>query len=1344
MRDFLHKMEQVSPSRTTTIIECLKYAITGELPPGAKTGVSFIHDPRLAHLPEVKAKVALQVKDVRNCPLIVSRSLLATHREKSKQGTLKTLDGSIKRQLPNGDIVSLSSRCGELDREMSTSLGASKAVFENVIFCHQEESNWPLLEAKSVKQRFDDLFASSRYVKALDAIRKTRLEQEGNAKICKAELKHLSRSREEAHQVRTQRTDTQRALGAEEKKLSDVIAKLDPISADLTLYRKKYSELVQYQTEARSCESEKVQLERRLQDLLDSISNEFSGTDEDLREAIEQAEVQFLSKQDTLSRTESSLKTTQRQIESKEDQRSGLLVKKTRLEVEIKRINEATERRNELIGRLAKLLSLTELAGRQALTNELRAEDITEVKHTLQASLRNAEERLAGIKVSTAGEEKQAQTEVDEARAALVRVEQSIAAAETALKENARESAEVKRKLARAKTFSAELEEVNQKLKEASEAREALEALSDAADKEALDTLAARRAEAEASLAGLDAKIGALQRSAMANHERDMLLKNRQSKVDAVRKLRSRHLDMLEQLFAGQPVPQVCTALSSTEDPAASSGSDLPRQFSRRFADLVASAKETQLELNKLERERSSVEAALSFQRKQLHEKQDAARQMEERLLSACGSVDLERHIDKLLLKKKQLASECANDEGSLYLWNKFRDRLAHESECPLCHRNFDNDNDYEDLKNELEQKITSMPRDLQSKKRELENIEKQHQNLIELRPVSQDFLGLQETELPALKAKVDSSNARLEELKGAIDKEATKLEFIQADQSIAQSLQGDIAVMEKFEKEIADMSRSIQRLKPDSNTDGEGSQSLDDLHAQRDALRASCEELSEEIEQVRRKLEAHLTKKQQAINVENSLRDAQHRLEREHQATSNLNSELERLASVNSRLSEELRDWRAQLPSCSETLTSAEARRQEILEARDESLAVAQAETQEWRDRIREFEEVCSAAQPLRGHTRETYDDIVRQLLEFDSGIASLKDEVVTSSEKLNDLRKAIANHKIYQRELQDCVRLRDVRSQLASTALRVKTLQSKIAEYQSSASGATDLLQHVNSLSSQEDRLRKQKQLVVDRVTQLQTELKMLERSLAEKYADAETEYVKKVYEVKTAEMAATDLELFYHALDRAIMSYHAAKMAEVNQIIRDLWRTTYRGNDIDYIEICSEEEPFSTSGANATKQRRTYNYRVVMVKASSVPVASGSQRLGGGGRSNKSVRLSSEARLDMRGRCSAGQKVLASLVIRLALAEVFCLQCGVLALDEPTTNLDRENIESLAYALTEIIKTRSGQRNFQLIVITHDEDFVELLGRADCASHLFRISRNLQGLSEIEKVRIEDQFH
>ena len=57
-----------------------------------------------------------------------------------------------------------------------------------------------------------------------------------------------------------------------------------------------------------------------------------------------------------------------------------------------------------------------------------------------------------------------------------------------------------------------------------------------------------------------------------------------------------------------------------------------------------------------------------------------------------------------------------------------------------------------------------------------------------------------------------------------------------------------------------------------------------------------------------------------------------------------------------------------------------------------------------------------------------------------------------------------------------------------------------------------------------------------------------------------------------------------------------------------------------------------------------------------------------------SHRVVMLKNGLPLDMRGRCSAGQKVLASLIIRLALAETFCQDCGVLALDEPTTNLDR----------------------------------------------------------------------
>lgn len=73
-----------------------------------------------------------------------------------------------------------------------------------------------------------------------------------------------------------------------------------------------------------------------------------------------------------------------------------------------------------------------------------------------------------------------------------------------------------------------------------------------------------------------------------------------------------------------------------------------------------------------------------------------------------------------------------------------------------------------------------------------------------------------------------------------------------------------------------------------------------------------------------------------------------------------------------------------------------------------------------------------------------------------------------------------------------------------------------------------------------------------------------------------------------------------------------------------------------------------------------------------------------------------------LDMRGRCSAGQKVLASIIIRLALAETFCLNCGLLALDEPTTNLDQENIEGLAQALADILRYFNLSDTFSKVLI------------------------------------------
>ena len=53
--------------------------------------------------------------------------------------------------------------------------------------------------------------------------------------------------------------------------------------------------------------------------------------------------------------------------------------------------------------------------------------------------------------------------------------------------------------------------------------------------------------------------------------------------------------------------------------------------------------------------------------------------------------------------------------------------------------------------------------------------------------------------------------------------------------------------------------------------------------------------------------------------------------------------------------------------------------------------------------------------------------------------------------------------------------------------------------------------------------------------------------------------------------------------------------------------------------------------------------------------------------------------------------------------------------------------------------IIASRQAQRNFQLIVITHDEQFLQLLGRSQYADYYWRVLKNEKGHSCIEQYAI-----
>ncbi len=72
------------------------------------------------------------------------------------------------------------------------------------------------------------------------------------------------------------------------------------------------------------------------------------------------------------------------------------------------------------------------------------------------------------------------------------------------------------------------------------------------------------------------------------------------------------------------------------------------------------------------------------------------------------------------------------------------------------------------------------------------------------------------------MKSKVEATQSKLEELKSEIEKESSNFDFIQADESVARKLQGDMAVIEKSERDIAGFNRLlISQAQPSQDSQG-------------------------------------------------------------------------------------------------------------------------------------------------------------------------------------------------------------------------------------------------------------------------------------------------------------------------------------------------------------------------------------------------------------------------------------------------------------------------------------------------------------------------------------------
>jgi len=1269
----------------TTIIECLKYATTGDLPPNAKGG-AFVHDPKLSSDSEVKAQIRLKFKNVRGQTKVVTRSMQSTQKknnkleQKSLEGLLVTTDPST------GEQVSISTRCAELDAEIPLHLGVSKAVLENVIFCHQEESFWPLSEPSVLKKKFDDIFSATRYTKALENIKSLRKDLTAELKLEHQKMEYLKSDQEKSVKVEATLATTERRMEETKERVASLDLQIANVNSNIDRLSEDIQSLVSLLNEVERLQHDLQATNQSRQDLGATLKP-MSESDEQLKAMLEQHLQRVRGAELSLSELESKKAEVVGKIESLTRDFSLHCTRKGALEAECMAYERKLQDRRQMLMKIATMFNLP--VNEYNFSSYESAEATAKLMNEINAKLSAQRERLMTMKSETSAQDA---SRMQQIQVAMVR--------HTSLEETRR----LKRKMV--DEHKSSLDKLEDEIN-AIRSESAMEAMNDCQ----------RQLEEEEQLL-----IGVKNSFLRDEYERklDTLIQNRratESEIDRVQgqmqkgnqisdsrarmDMKSAERQRKEDVFAKswQELKADASALVSPVG-SCSTVEDAERAFDSWQRSRASILKSTQEASEQAQRQLSVLNSRLEHGRSLLARKEADLKEKSKKIDELCGG---DSYASLLEHAEDALTSVTGNInllQSSSATFETFLTQLNRKHECPLCDRGFDDTGAEIALQSKLrdlmKDKSLAQLSELNAKKAELE---KRVGELHSLRPVQADIDRLRLQELPELWAELqamENEQVRLEN-NSMEAKECAATAQSEEKRGMIFRRRFDDAL--RLNRELKGLQVECDRLAQEIALVGVYG-TVAELQTTLTALQATARSTVVEIEA----LQADLRRKESELQLrEGRVRDCREQMMRRQLQQADLG----RLQAQQQELSESVKKCNEEIGRIGEELEVAGKTLAELRAERDTWLVTANERENVGRAALEEAQNYVNQVRVLQKEivSRVDPNEELKRLLEAvdecEGAISVQQRHLKSIQEDLSRQSKQAAEVQLLERTILDNMKHRELGKRSEQTEGKLVSLQSRLSGVDRS------------HLHGQQSRAQlKQSDLMGERsgllgeLRQLEDQAERLRQELRTEYPDVARNYQNQLVRVRAITLGSDDLDKYARALDQAIMKYHALKMDEINAIIREIWQATYQGADIDAVEIRADHE----TGAGA----RSYNYRVVMIKGS--------------------------AELDMRGRSSAGQRVLTSLIIRLALAETFGLHCGILALDEPTTNLDRDNIAGLAHALASIIRTRRTQTNFQLLVITHDEEFVQLLGRFECAEYYWRVFKDESQHSCIERQSIQ----
>ena len=207
---------------------------------------------------------------------------------------------------------------------MTRLIGVPKPVLQHVIFCHQEDSNWPLDEGKKVKEKFDAIFNATKYNNCLEKIKKT-------IKEIKEDVKTKKKISEVEEKIKEEAVNKKTELFEAETKVEEILKKIESLEKDQEPYITRLNEIYNIEKNLSSITKElggkeaefkasvKAQEEHR-----QSQSEPITCSDIELQDLIYNFAKQLKEKESNIKHTERKVSKVEDEIKRRKDKESKL------------------------------------------------------------------------------------------------------------------------------------------------------------------------------------------------------------------------------------------------------------------------------------------------------------------------------------------------------------------------------------------------------------------------------------------------------------------------------------------------------------------------------------------------------------------------------------------------------------------------------------------------------------------------------------------------------------------------------------------------------------------------------------------------------------------------------------------------------------------------------------------------------------------------------------------------------------------------------------------------------------------------------------------------------------